>query len=151
MKQLIFTVIISVLIFGCQKEEKDSANQQSTPMMDPQVKQKTSSSTISISDDVLMEIDPAIKSYSDGLKTSLTKHDADQSLTNKSELVEAYVRFADYMQYESTVSPMKGKYRKALSLYRKALELDLGNSKIVAEIAQIEDIYRSMGRPIPAD
>ena len=163
MKLLMITLFCSVFIFGCKSDNKGSsdlpakssakgqAGEQSAPMMNQQMNPQSTTSSISISDDVLAEIDSAIRNFSDELNSSIKKYETDKSLSNKSMLIESYIRYADYMQYESPVSPMKGKYRKALSLYRKAIELDAGNSKVMAEIAQIEDIYKSMGRPIPKD
>jgi hypothetical protein len=55
------------------------------------------------------------------------------------------------MTYESPVSPRQGKYHRALIEYRHATQLDPHNQKALKEIQQIEDIYRSMGRPIPRD
>jgi len=151
MKFVLYYLIVAIFILSCKSEDKDSTKDQSEQMMNQQVSPQPATSSISISDDVLIEIDASIENYSNELTSSLKKYKSNNSLTNKSELIESYVRFADYMQYESSVSPMKGKYRKALSLYRKALELDNGNSKVMAEITQIEDIYRNMGRPIPTD
>lgn len=151
MKLYLVVLLISISIFGCKSDNKELSQQQSQQLMGQGMNPQTSSSGISITDESLTEIDPAIKSYSEKLNSSLKNYVSDNSLKNKSELLESYIRYADYMQYESPVSPMKGKYRKALSLYRKALELDSGNSKVMAEITQIEDIYKSMGRPIPTD
>lgn len=95
-----------------------------------------------ISTAALVKIDEDIQKYSDAV-------DAAKSKGDKVKLLQAYVAFGDYMQYESSVSPREGKYHRALIEYRNAMELDPGNQKIVSEITQIEDIYRSMGRPIP--
>ncbi len=49
-------------------------------------------------------------------------------------------------------SPLLGakvKYPRALRLYREALKLDPNNKEAKANKKMIEDIYRSMGRPIP--
>jgi hypothetical protein len=43
----------------------------------------------------------------------------------------------------------KEKYPKALRLYREVVKLDPTNSKAKTTIKTIEDIYKSMGRPIP--
>lgn len=99
----------------------------------------------------LLAIDGDIQQYVDAVETAKTSYDSDASVTNKDNLFKAYVAFGDYMQYESSVSPRQGKYHRALVEYRHALDLDPGNSKVLAEIAQIEDIYRSMGRPIPGE
>ena len=41
------------------------------------------------------------------------------------------------------------KYPAALRAYRKALEFDKTNAKATANVKTIEDIYKSMGRPVP--
>ena len=45
--------------------------------------------------------------------------------------------------------PPKKKYRPALRRYRRVLELDPSNKEAAANKKQIEDIYESMGMPIP--
>ena len=45
--------------------------------------------------------------------------------------------------------PPREKYRGALTLYREALKLDPKNKEALANKKLIEDIYKSMGRPIP--
>lgn len=45
--------------------------------------------------------------------------------------------------------PPREKYRGALALYREALKLDPKNNEALANKKLIEDIYKSMGRPIP--
>ncbi len=97
-----------------------------------------------ISNAALVAIDKDIQKYIDGVSAAKDKND-------NAQLINAYIAFADYMQYESNVSPREGKYHRALVEYRNALELDPSNEKVVNEITQIEDIYRSMGRPIPGN
>lgn len=41
------------------------------------------------------------------------------------------------------------KYRAALGDFRRALKLDPANAKAKQNVALIEGIYKSMGRPIP--
>lgn len=45
--------------------------------------------------------------------------------------------------------PPREKYRGALSLYREALKLAPKNEEALENKKLIEDIYKSMGRPIP--
>lgn len=45
--------------------------------------------------------------------------------------------------------PPKEKYPTALGMFRDALEIDPGNALAEQGIALIEDVYRSMGRPVP--
>jgi tetratricopeptide (TPR) repeat protein len=104
-----------------------------------------------ISNATLIAIDEDIQKYTDDVEAAKSAYDAAPNDGNKKKLIAAYVAFGDYMQYDSSVSPREGKYHRALVEYRHALVLDPGNQKITGEIAQIEDIYRSMGRPIPGD
>jgi len=46
-------------------------------------------------------------------------------------------------------TPPRVKYPVALRTYRSALKLDKDNVKAKQNIATIEGIYKSMGRPIP--
>jgi hypothetical protein len=45
--------------------------------------------------------------------------------------------------------PSKKKYRPALARYRRVLELDPSNKEAKENKEQIEEIYESMGMPIP--
>jgi hypothetical protein len=50
--------------------------------------------------------------------------------------------------FDANLSPKK-KYRPALQRYRKVLELDPSNKEAKENKQQIEDIYKSMGMPVP--
>lgn len=65
----------------------------------------------------------------------------------KKKLALATFEFAKKITYDNALPVMK--YRQALKLFRRSLELDPSNQQAVAEKEQIEGIYRSMGRPIP--
>jgi hypothetical protein len=45
--------------------------------------------------------------------------------------------------------PPRDKYPKALGMFRDALKIDPGNALATQSITLIEDIYKSMGRPVP--
>lgn len=45
--------------------------------------------------------------------------------------------------------PAREKYPRALRLYREALKADPGNQTAKENIALIEGIYESLGRPVP--
>lgn len=45
--------------------------------------------------------------------------------------------------------PPKEKYPKSLGMFRKALEIDPNNGLAKESVKLIEDIYASMGRPVP--
>ena len=102
-----------------------------------------------ISNEALTEIDPQIQMYIGKVNEARQAYDENPDAKTKEALENAYIAFGDYMTYESPVSPRKGKYRRALVEYRHALALDPDNEKVKREIQQIEEIYRSMGRPIP--
>ena len=69
--------------------------------------------------------------------------------------MSVYFRTLKYFrdEYEAHVKEKRcpAKVCRALIEYRHALELDPDNEKAQIEIAQIEDIYRSMNRPIPGE
>lgn len=55
---------------------------------------------------------------------------------------------ANYLMFEANLSPKK-KYKPALQRYNKVLEIDPKNAEAMENKNQIEDIYQSMGMPIP--
>lgn len=97
MKLFLILVLLTISIFGCKSDDKNISNDQHQPMMGQQMNPQSTSAQISIADKDLLEIDSGIKDYSNKLNTSLKNYDADKSLKNKSELIESYIRYADYM------------------------------------------------------
>jgi len=79
---------------------------------------------------------------------SLAKYNSDKSESNKKDVVAACVAAANYLMLEANL-PAREKYRPALKYYRKVLELDPKNEEAMKNKKQIEDIYESMGMPIP--
>jgi tetratricopeptide (TPR) repeat protein len=149
MQRFSILLLAIFLIAGCSKEQVDgqSENGSTTTTTDGNAQMPKQD----ISDKTLTGIDGHISLYIDKLATAKNNYEAQGSDETKANLVNAYIAFGDYMTYESPVSPRKGKYRRALLEYRHALELDPDNEKVLTEIKQIEDIYASMGRPIPED
>ena len=148
MRHSILSIFLLVLILttSCSKRpDEPAAHDKAAPGA------QSDASSRDISTATLAQIDGEIQQFDDAVKSAKSAWDKDQSPVNKAALVKAYVEFADYMQYESPVSPRQGKYHRALVEYRHALALEPGNEKIAGEIQQIEDIYRSMGRPIPGE
>ena len=66
----------------------------------------------------------------------------------KATLVEALLAKADSIMYNEALPP-RAKYPEALRNYRQVLTVDKENQKAKASISTIENIYKSMGRPIP--
>ena len=62
--------------------------------------------------------------------------------------VDAYLGQGDSLMNNAALPP-RMKYPQALKAYRKVLELDKTNKKAQENIATIENIYKSMGRPVP--
>ncbi len=63
-------------------------------------------------------------------------------------LADANLASADSVMADPALPP-NAKYPSALRSYRKVLALDKTNQKAKDNIAQIEAIYKQMGRPIP--
>ena len=66
----------------------------------------------------------------------------------KTALGGSYLAMADASMFNDALPPMR-KYPAALRAYRKVLDYDKTNAKATANIKTIEDIYKSMGRPVP--
>ena len=75
-------------------------------------------------------------------------------LAKKSDkgLKKSYVSLTLKLAHDTMVSPPlppKEKYPKALRLYREVLKVEPNNEDAAKNKKMIEDIYRSMNRPIP--
>ena len=66
----------------------------------------------------------------------------------KKALVEANLAKGDYFMNDPGTPP-RVKYPTALKAYREVLKYDKENGKAKQNIATIEGIYKSMGRPVP--
>ena len=66
----------------------------------------------------------------------------------KKALAEANLAKGDAFMADNAVAP-RVKYPTALRAYREALKYDKDNKKAQQNIATIEGIYKSMGRPVP--
>jgi hypothetical protein len=77
-----------------------------------------------------------------------TKYEKSKSDADKKLCVEKQMEAANYLMFQADLPPKK-KYRPALRRYRRVLQLDPGNKEAAANKKQIEDIYQSMGMPVP--
>lgn len=66
----------------------------------------------------------------------------------KPALSDAHTAYGESLMFNKDLPPFR-KYPGALRQFRKAVEYDPKNQKAKAQIATIEGIYKSMGRPIP--
>jgi tetratricopeptide (TPR) repeat protein len=95
----------------------------------------------SVSKDQLSKLEATYKQS----KAAFEKKPKDPKL--KRAYVAATVKFGNGSMYSEL--PIRVKYRQALKLYREALKQDPKNKEALANKKMIEDIYTSMGRPIP--
>ncbi|MES1258249.1 MAG: tetratricopeptide repeat protein [Acidobacteriota bacterium] len=86
--------------------------------------------------------DAAIASLEAARKTS------PKSPEIKATLADALLAKADSIMYDDSLPP-RSKYPDALRTYRQVLTVDKDNKKAQSNIATIEGIYKSMGRPVP--
>lgn len=78
------------------------------------------------------------------------KYQKSKSEADKKTAIEKQLAAANFLTYQADLPP-KQKYRPALKRYNRVLELDPNNQEAAANKKQIEDIYQSMGMPIPKD
>ncbi|HEY3251269.1 MAG TPA: hypothetical protein VGK25_09140 [Ignavibacteria bacterium] len=76
------------------------------------------------------------------------KYQQTNSEADKKVCITKQLTAANYLMFEANLSPKK-KYKPALQRYRRVLELDPNNLEAAENKKQIEDIYQSMGMPIP--
>ncbi len=80
------------------------------------------------------------------LEAKLTKAPKDVKL--KTETAEANFQVGHAMMINPELPP-RVKYRGALKFFRRSLELNPKHAGAAADKKQIEDVYKSMGMPIP--
>lgn len=76
------------------------------------------------------------------------KYIKSKSEADKKDYILKQMGAANYLMFEANLSPKK-KYKPALARYNKVLEVDPKNAEAMENKKQIEDIYKSMGMPIP--
>jgi tetratricopeptide (TPR) repeat protein len=79
-------------------------------------------------------------------KAAYAKNSRDKK--TRSDYVEATVAYGNAVMMSPNLIP-KDKYPQALKLFREALKVDPGHKQAKANKTMIEDIYKSMGRPVP--
>lgn len=136
---LVFTA--SIMLTSCdQMKEKQNSN----------VTPETSS-------DKLAEQDPhSHDSEGDAqadrlMKEADTEYNAYKEKPNddtKSAAVKKSMDAAMYLMYDAQLPP-RDKYKPALKYFRIVLKLDPGNEEAKVNKEKIEEIYESMGKPIP--
>ncbi|BDC52882.1 hypothetical protein F183_A51970 [Bryobacterales bacterium F-183] len=98
--------------------------------------------------------DAAKKKVSEGkYEEAITELDAavkknPKSAVYKKALADAYFEHGNAQMNNAQLPPMR-KYPAALRAFRKTMELDPKNTQAASNAKMIEDIYKSMGRPVP--
>lgn len=98
--------------------------------------------------------DAAKKKVSEGkFEDAITELDAavkknPKSAVYKKALADAYFEQGKSQMNNAQLPPMR-KYPAALRAFRKTVELDPKNTEAASNAKMIEDIYKSMGRPVP--
>ena len=90
----------------------------------------------------------AEKKYDEAIAQLDTANKAKPTAELKKALVDANMAKADSFMNDPA-SPPRVKYPTALRAYREVLKYDKTNKKAQENIATIEGIYKSMGRPVP--
>lgn len=159
MKKLVLLSLSALLIAGCSKmEEKKMTDNKTMPpvqqnMPNPhgntppdQMNQGNVQGNTDTAPD--SAVDPKADELSKGAYDFENNYKKDPGV--KKELIAKHMAAGNYLMFEANLSPKK-KYRPALKHYKRVLELDPENSEALRNKKQIEDIYESMGRPIPND
>ncbi|MBK8550106.1 MAG: hypothetical protein IPL53_03230 [Ignavibacteria bacterium] len=94
-----------------------------------------------------MSNDEVVK-YTSAADEADTKYQKSKSETDKKTCIEMQLKAANYLMFDADLPP-RDKYKPALQRYRRVLELDPKNEEAMANKTEIEDIYKSMGKPIP--
>lgn len=79
------------------------------------------------------------------------KYQKTKSEADKKDAVDKQMAAANFLMFKADSFTPKKKYRPALKRYNRVLEIDPTNKEAAADKKQIEDIYQSMGMPIPND
>ena len=85
----------------------------------------------------------AVAALEGALKTS-----PKDTVAIKAALADANMALGDFNMFNEQMPPFR-KYPAALRAYRQELTYDKANKKAATNIKTIEDIYKSMGRPVP--
>jgi len=157
MRITIILLLFIAFFAGCSKMEEKKLNQNETKMppsnnmQNPhtqgnmQQEGKTGEMTDMAPETAVDEkADKLIKEANDFEGT----YKKSSSEENKKSLVEKHMAAGVYLMYQANLNPKK-KYGPALKHFKRVLELDPNNQEAISNKMQIEDIYNSMGRPIP--
>ncbi|MBL0107761.1 MAG: hypothetical protein IPP52_10860 [Ignavibacteria bacterium] len=155
------TVILVIYFSSCNKEvPKELQNKSTQDNSEKKMPDDSIHRNLKSADphSTLSENNSGTKNESAGDKTiDIILKDADEanaryiktkSEADKEACIEKQMLAANFLMFEADLPP-KEKYKPALVRYRRILEIDPSNKEAAANKKQIEDIYESMGKPIP--
>jgi tetratricopeptide (TPR) repeat protein len=144
MKIFLCIILLSAaFIYGCDKMEEKKETSQTPPMNMTRPDQTQTESGSEKNSGDMMAV--TLQNLAEDAEVQFQKN---QSQDDKEVLIEAHLKAGNYLMFEADL-PAKQKYRPALKHFRRVIELDPGNQVAAANKKQIEDIYESMGMPIP--
>jgi tetratricopeptide (TPR) repeat protein len=150
--KILFVILTSFLIYSCTKQvPKDMQTNRQMPddsihkNIMPKTQQNSSSESNTESD---TKGDAKAEQLSKEADDADAQYQKTKSDNDKKAAVEKQMAAANYLMFEANLSPKK-KYRPALKRYRRVLELDPNNAEAQKNKQQLEDIYKSMGMPVP--
>jgi len=156
MKIILSALLVTLLFISCGSEPKSTGHKAQVESLISQNKYTEALQYISSlppteeTAELGKEIRVKNGAYLQNKISELKKADVSVN-ENAISLAKAYVEMGIFMEYYGDHLGMKERMTGSLAHFRKALQLEPGNSKAMAEIAQIEGIYKQMGRKVPQD
>lgn len=134
-------VAIVVALTGCGSGSTHEIENQSS---DQRIAIPTDLDSWSLQDQIVFLVE---NSYYEEALVRLRRHD-ESDLQIRQMLIATHMTYGIELTYGS-LTDQRTRMPEALRHYRRVLELDPENERAMAEIRQIEDIYRSLNREIP--
>ena len=148
MKIILTALIFTVIISGCSKMEEKKPTGDSKMPGKENSKMPGSDNTSKTQSNSPGQKDEKAETLVKSADEAVTKFASDKSEGSKKNVVSTCLAAGNYLMFEAGLPP-KEKYRPALKYYREVLKADPKNEEALKNKKQIEDIYESMGMPIP--
>lgn len=149
--QISALILGSLLIFGCQPAPEGNETSAKPAAQSGETAQQAPPSTAA--PEKSEELDKQEMEMLAGLDRAYeAAKKAYEAKTSDAKLKTAYIDATMKLANATLVSPPlapREKYPKSLSLYREVLKVDAKNTEAASNKKMIEDIYKSMGRPVP--
>ncbi|QOJ12656.1 MAG: hypothetical protein HRU74_11570 [Chthonomonadaceae bacterium] len=146
MRSVVIFAIVACLAIGCSPPTKELAEAGQEPAPAPDVQAPASSGSEAPKSDAPKADVAALKGAWTQADKDLAEKPADEGV--QKAYIAASLKYAEATMYADEI-PAKEKYPEALRVYRTVLKVDPANQEAKEWIKTIEDIYASMGRPVP--